>query len=278
MVKVKGKMGNTLAAARLSRRSLLGLAVIATTALCRPTFAGTDPAGASATIQLFNAALLIAMKAGRQTVFIRRFQVLAPAIDEAFDLRTVIEVSVGPGWKSLAPDAQSRLLEAFRRYTVASYVADFDSYDSQRLTVSPETRGLASDRVVVQSRILPVTGDATELDYVMQRMPLGWKVVDVLAAGSISRVAVQRSDFRHLLSMAAAARCWRASSARPPIFQTARWLRAFLPRVALLHGSAVGAVGSVGIGGVIPVLIWNPPCRSRPTPRVATTSQGRSAR
>jgi phospholipid transport system substrate-binding protein len=200
MVKVKGKMGNTLAAARLSRRSLLGLAVIATTALCRPTFAGTDPAGASATIQLFNAALLIAMKAGRQTVFIRRFQVLAPAIDEAFDLRTVIEVSVGPGWKSLAPDAQSRLLEAFRRFTVASYVADFDSYDGQRLTVSPETRGLASDRVVVQSRILPVTGDATELDYVMQRMPLGWKVVDVLAAGSISRVAVQRSDFRHLLS------------------------------------------------------------------------------
>jgi phospholipid transport system substrate-binding protein len=27
-----------------------------------------------------------------------------------------------------------------------------------------------------------------------------WKAVDVLAAGSISRVAVQRSDFRHILA------------------------------------------------------------------------------
>jgi phospholipid transport system substrate-binding protein len=35
---------------------------------------------------------------------------------------------------------------------------------------------------------------------VLQQTPAGWKVVDVLAAGSISRVAVQRSDFRHLLS------------------------------------------------------------------------------
>ena len=34
----------------------------------------------------------------------------------------------------------------------------------------------------------------------MEQTPSGWKVVDVLAAGSISRVAVQRSDFRHLLS------------------------------------------------------------------------------
>jgi phospholipid transport system substrate-binding protein len=28
----------------------------------------------------------------------------------------------------------------------------------------------------------------------------GWRVVDVLADGSISRIAVQRSDFRRLLS------------------------------------------------------------------------------
>jgi hypothetical protein len=62
-------------------------------------------------------------------------------------------------------------------------------------------------------------GDATELDYVMKQTPLGWKVVDVRAGGSISRVAVQRcsgaavqrcsgaavqrcscSDFRRILS------------------------------------------------------------------------------
>jgi phospholipid transport system substrate-binding protein len=34
----------------------------------------------------------------------------------------------------------------------------------------------------------------------MKQTPSGWKVVDVLTAGSISRVAMQRSDFRRILS------------------------------------------------------------------------------
>jgi phospholipid transport system substrate-binding protein len=54
--------------------------------------------------------------------------------------------------------------------------------------------------VLVQSRIVPASGEPTELDYVLQQTASGWKVVDVLAAGSISRVAVQRSDFRLLLT------------------------------------------------------------------------------
>ena len=47
---------------------------------------------------------------------------------------------------------------------------------------------------------MSIRRETTELDYVMNQTPAGWKVVDVLAAGSISRVAVQRSDFRHILS------------------------------------------------------------------------------
>jgi len=35
---------------------------------------------------------------------------------------------------------------------------------------------------------------------VIKQTQAGWKVVDVLAAGSISRVAVQRSDFRRTLA------------------------------------------------------------------------------
>ena len=34
----------------------------------------------------------------------------------------------------------------------------------------------------------------------MRQTPSGWKAVDVLADGAISRVAVQRSDFRTVLA------------------------------------------------------------------------------
>jgi phospholipid transport system substrate-binding protein len=184
----------------MSRRSLLGMATIAAVPFFRPAFADTAQAGATAAITQFNAALLAAMKASGRTGFNQRFQALAPAIDQAFDLPAVLAVSVGLGWTNLSQDQQARLLEAFRRYTVASYVANFDSYSGQTFSVSPETRRLDADRVIVQTRIIPASGDATELDYVMKQTSSGWKIVDVLAAGSISRVAVQRSDFRSLLS------------------------------------------------------------------------------
>jgi phospholipid transport system substrate-binding protein len=33
----------------------------------------------------------------------------------------------------------------------------------------------------------------------MRQGPAGWRIVDVLADGAVSRVAVQRSDFRQLI-------------------------------------------------------------------------------
>jgi phospholipid transport system substrate-binding protein len=189
-----------ISARGLPRRSLLGVVMIGAAPLSRRALAETAPVDATSTIKHFNGALLAAMKSGVRTDFSRRFQALAPEIDQAFDLSVVLSVSVGPSWANLSPDQQARLLDAFRRYTVASYVANFASYAGQNFTVSPETRSLGTDRVVVRSRIAQVSGDATELDYVMKQTPSGWKVIDVLAAGSISRVAVQRSDFRRILS------------------------------------------------------------------------------
>src|ERR1700733_9742277 len=137
----------------LARRSLLGVVMIAAAPLNRRALAETAPADAISTIKHFNGALLAAMKSGVRTDFSRRFQALAPEIDRVFDLAVVLSVSVGPSWASLSPNQQARLLDAFRRYTVASYVANFASYAGQNFTVSPETRSLGTDRVVVQSRI-----------------------------------------------------------------------------------------------------------------------------
>jgi phospholipid transport system substrate-binding protein len=183
----------------LDRRSLLGFLLLA----ALPAIAyGADPAaaGASETVAHFYDGLLADMKAGKKVDFQRRFAMLAPVVDQVFDLQTVLSVSVGPRWAGLAPDQQDRLLQAFRRYTVASYVASFDNYAGQTLSVLPDTRPAGGDHVVVQTRIVPISGDATKLDYVMKQTPSGWKIVDVLADGAISRVAVQRSDFRGVLA------------------------------------------------------------------------------
>ena len=143
--------------------------------------------------------LLRIMKAGRGTAFQIRYGILGPIVDRTFNLPAILEASIGVSWDTLTHDQQAMLADAFRRYTIASYVNSFDEYDGQRIDIAPETRVVGHDQVV-QTKIIPTKGDSHELDYVMRRDPSGWRVVDVLAEGAISRVAVQRSDFRRMLA------------------------------------------------------------------------------
>ena len=145
------------------------------------------------------------MKAGPATPFQQRFDMLAPVLDRIFDLDAILRQSVGSSWASLSPSQQNMLRQAFRRYTIASYVNSFDHFNGQRFAVEPQTRPVGSDEQVVRTRITPRSGDSHVLDYVMRDAGNGWRVVDVLADGAVSRVAVQRSDFRRLLSRGGAA-------------------------------------------------------------------------
>jgi len=154
--------------------------------------------GPAAPVAELNDALLRIMRLGHGAAFAERVAVLRPVVEKVFDLPEILRVSVGPSWTSIAPAEQAKLLDVFVRYTVASYVANFDSYNGQRFDIAPQTRAVGRDQVVA-TNLVPTAGDATRIDYVMRRGEAGWKAVDVLVDGSISRVAVQRSDFRGLL-------------------------------------------------------------------------------
>jgi phospholipid transport system substrate-binding protein len=181
----------------LTRRTLL---LASSAALAGPVIPARADSAPMASIQLLTDALLRAMKAGPGTPFGQRFDTLAPVIDRVFDLDAVLRASVGSAWDSLPPNQQDMLRSVFRRYTIASYVNSFDRFTGQHLTVEPQPRPVGNGEQVVRTRITPPSGDGHELDYVMRNTGSGWRAVDVLADGAISRVAVQRSDFRRLLS------------------------------------------------------------------------------
>ncbi len=140
------------------------------------------------------------MQAGPGTPFEQRFDMLAPVIDSVFDLDAVLRTAVGSAWTSLPPDQRNMLRPAFRRYTVVSYLNNFSSFKGQRFIVQPQPRPVGSGEQIVHTQFTSPSGDSNELDYVMRNSGNGWRVVDVLADGTISQVAVQRSDFRRLLA------------------------------------------------------------------------------
>ena len=199
---------------QLGRRALFAAASAVWIGLAGPAFAADEPQ-AIAPVRDLIAGLVAVMKAGPSTPFEQRFALLAPVIDRTFDLGGILRESVGPTWETLPADRRQTLMDAFRRYTVASYVNSFDAFDGQRFDIEPGTRTIG-DRQIVQTKIVPRKGDIHELDYVMSKTTDGWRVMDVLADGSISRVAVQRSDFRRLLTRGGAsalAESLRAKSA-----------------------------------------------------------------
>ena len=160
------------------------------------------PASASditAPVEQLHAGLMSIMKAGKTASFRQRYETIAPVIGQIFDLETILRQVVGPRWPSLPADQQAALADAFRRYTIASYVANFDTYSGQSFDTGPVVRPVGNDRVV-ETRIASAGGKVHALDYVMRQERGGWKVVDVLAEGSISRVASQRSEMRSLLA------------------------------------------------------------------------------
>jgi phospholipid transport system substrate-binding protein len=196
---------NSMHIIRCRRRALLagtaGLLAAATlpVSLTGPANAAEDAAAVRPVQQLVDGLLEI-MKAGTQTPFQQRYDTLAPIVERTFDLPAILQESVGPTWKDLPSEQQDMLMQAFRRYTVASYVNSFDQFDGQHFVVKPDVRTVGNGEQVVQTRIVPKKGDGHELDYVMRQGSSGWQAVDVLADGSVSRVAVQRSDFRRLLT------------------------------------------------------------------------------
>ena len=158
-----------------------------------------NPADVVAPIQALNAGLVGVLQAGQRTPFRDRFHFLAPTIDRVFDLDGILRISIGPRWNDIDAAQQAILLKVFRRFTIATYVANFDSGPEQRFDVAPKLRAIGTDQVV-STTLIPPEGDKVRIDYVMRQAGAAWKVVDVLLDGTISRVAVQRSDFRALLA------------------------------------------------------------------------------
>jgi phospholipid transport system substrate-binding protein len=183
---------------QISRRNLFASAVAAA-ALAFAAAPVRAQAAPSAPVERLNEALLVAMKAGQRASFEQRYQALSPVIEQVFNLDAVLGASIGLSWASMAPEQKAQLLAAFRRYTISSYVSNFDSYNGQSFQVLPTARTLANGEVVVATQLNRPERSPLRLDYVMRSGPAGWQVVDVLTDGAISRVAVQRSDFRGLL-------------------------------------------------------------------------------
>lgn len=137
----------------------------------------------------------------------QRRAVIAPAVDQAFDLSTILRRSIGLRYDRLSDSERQQLLSAFRAFTVARYASTFKPESEAVFSVRQDTIPNPTGGVIVHTSLRgksDPSSDATAIDYVMVQSPQGWRITDILLDGHISQVGAQRSDFKTIFSQSGA--------------------------------------------------------------------------
>jgi len=148
-------------------------------------------------VRSFYNVLLGNMQQGRMLGESGRYARLAPVVGRTFDIPLMTRLAVGPAWETLPPAEQQRLQAAFAHYVTATYADQFDSYSGQQLQVIGEQP--SGSNVMVQTKIVKSNGETTKLDYLMRPDQGSWQISDVYLDGTISQLAVHRSEFYSIL-------------------------------------------------------------------------------
>jgi phospholipid transport system substrate-binding protein len=146
-----------------------------------------------AVVTTLDQSLLDVMQQAKQLGYDGRYAKLEPVLRQAFDIRYMTQLAVGPGWSSLTQEQQDRLSDAFGKFITATYARRFDGYSGERFeTLGEKPMGQTT---LVQTRLVKPNGETIALNYVIRQNGGRLQVVDIYLTGTISELAQRRSEF-----------------------------------------------------------------------------------
>jgi 1-deoxy-D-xylulose-5-phosphate synthase len=164
--------------------------------------AAADPAARQ--IELFYAKLVDTMKRGKDLGVQGRYKDLTPAVEATFDLPSMARLSVGPVWNMLSEMDQKAITSAFERMTIANYAKNFASFGGEQFITDPNVKMRNEDRIV-ETKLVGSDKATTPFNYRLHKIGDAWKVVDVYLNGTVSQLALKRSDFSSTVASSGAA-------------------------------------------------------------------------
>jgi phospholipid transport system substrate-binding protein len=163
-----------------------------------PTIVAADEPAATKVIAHLNATLLDALKNATQLGYQGRYDKIVAVVPDAFDVDFMAEKTIGKYWKPLSDDDKARWVALFREFTAANYAGNLDAYSGQRFEISGEEPS-QNDTTVVHSMLVNPSGEDTELNYRLHATPKGPRIIDIYLRGTVSELALRRSDYTSVL-------------------------------------------------------------------------------
>jgi phospholipid transport system substrate-binding protein len=148
-------------------------------------------------VQGFYDTLLSTMRSAQSLGPGGRYAKLEPVVLGTFDIPYMTRVAVGPSWAALPAAKQQELIQSFGRYITATWADRFDGYSGEKLEVTGERPYSAA--VLVDTRIVKSDGEPVSMNYLMRRDGGAWRIADIYLTGTISELAMRRSEFSAVL-------------------------------------------------------------------------------
>lgn len=128
-----------------------------------------------------------------------RSEALGSLVAGTFDIDAMGRVAVGRQIYERWSDFQRReFLTAFARFMVATHSLRFEDAKGQAFEVDG-SEDAQSGRKLVHARYLRDDRKPVEIDYLVQPAREGWRILDVYLDGTVSLLALHRSEFSSVL-------------------------------------------------------------------------------
>jgi phospholipid transport system substrate-binding protein len=145
-------------------------------------------------IEKFHASLLDIMKHAKEMGFQGRTEILDPLMKNTFDLEFMASKSVGRHWRQLSDEDKQRWVSIFSKFTTANYAGRFTGYTGEEF-ITLDVEDAPRDTQVVLTKIVVPSEDDVQLNYRMIERDGSWKVIDVFLNGTVSELALRRSEY-----------------------------------------------------------------------------------
>jgi phospholipid transport system substrate-binding protein len=180
---------------------LLRVTALALLASLAPGGAGAQPetgapaSGPRSVVEHLHSGLLGVMKRAKALGYEGRRRELAPLVADTYDLAFMARTAAGKHWRTLDESQQAKLVDVFSRMTVANYAGRFTDFKGERFEMRGEDDGGQGTRLV-RTSLIGSDGVNTQLDYRMRETAPGtWRVIDVFLNGTVSELALRRSEY-----------------------------------------------------------------------------------
>lgn len=154
-----------------------------------------DFVAARAVIQRLEALIIDVSKNAKELGYAGRYERLAPAVREIFDVRSMARGTLGEHWPSLTPEQQNEWVTLFTRFHTSALADEHRSYRGQTFVNLGERRDERG--LVLVSVLLDFPGRNVDVrtDYRLRNTNRGWLVVDIHQPPAVSEVAMRRAEY-----------------------------------------------------------------------------------